>query len=93
MGKAHTRQEAEVEDVVRALATYGVLTRAGLADICGAAHWTDPGFRMAIARAISSGRIRPLGDELYEICEPRPPLATAADVDGPADLTVVRTPV
>jgi lipoyl-dependent peroxiredoxin len=65
----HSRQEAEVEDIVRALRGYGVLTRARLLDICGAAHWSDHGAKRALARAVSSGRIRQLGDDLYEIAE------------------------
>jgi hypothetical protein len=67
---AHTRQEAEVEDIVRALRGYRVLTRARLLEVCGAAHWSDTGARRALARAVSSGRIKRLGDDLYEIAEP-----------------------
>jgi hypothetical protein len=79
MAKSHTRQEAEVEDIVRALTMYGVLTRPRLVEICGAAHWPDPSFRRAIALAISSGRVRRLGDELYELCELCEPAASPAD--------------
>jgi hypothetical protein len=67
---AHTRQETEVEDIVRALRGYRVLTRARLLEVCGASHWSDPGARRALALAVSSGRIRQLGDDLYEIAEP-----------------------
>jgi hypothetical protein len=67
---AHTRQEAEVDDIVRALRGYGVLTRARLLEVCGAAHWSDTGARRTLALAVSSGRIRQLGDDLYEIAEP-----------------------
>jgi hypothetical protein len=67
---SHSREEAEVEDIVRALRGYGVLTRARLLDVCGAAHWSDSGAQRAVARAISSGRIKQLGDDLYEIAEP-----------------------
>jgi len=66
----HSRQEAEVEAIVRALRGYGVLTRARLAEVSGAAHWSDSGFRGALTQAISSGRIRGLGENLYEISEP-----------------------
>jgi lipoyl-dependent peroxiredoxin len=66
---AHSRQEAEVEDVVRTLRGYGVLTGARLLDLCGATHWSDRGGRRAVAEAVSSGRIRQLGDDLYEIAE------------------------
>jgi hypothetical protein len=65
-----SRQEAEVEDIVRALRGYGMLTRARLLDVCRATHWSDAGAKRALARAVSTGRIRPLGDDLYEIAEP-----------------------
>ena len=66
----HTRQEAKIEDIVHALRRYGMLTRARLLELCGAAHWSDPGAEGALAHAVSSGRIRQLGDGLYEIAEP-----------------------
>jgi hypothetical protein len=66
----HSRQEAEVEVIVRALRGYGVLTRARLVDVCGAVHWSDAGFKRALAHAVSSGTIRQLGDDLYEIADP-----------------------
>jgi hypothetical protein len=66
----HTRQEAETEDIIHALRSYGVLTRARLLDICGAAHWSNSGAEGALAHAVASGRIRQLGDDLYEIAEP-----------------------
>jgi hypothetical protein len=68
--RPHSRQEAEIEDIVRALRGYRVLTRAHLLDVCGAAHWSDAGAKRALALAVSSGRIRQLGDDLYEIAEP-----------------------
>jgi hypothetical protein len=68
--RPHSRQEAEVEDIVRALRGYGVLTRARLLDVCRATHWSDAGAKRALARAVSTGRIRQLGDDLYEIGEP-----------------------
>jgi hypothetical protein len=67
---AHSRHEVEVEDIVRALRGYRVLTRDRLVEVCGAAHWSDAGFRQALARAVATGRIRQLGDELYETTEP-----------------------
>ena len=67
----HSRQEAEVEDIVRALRRHGgVLTRARLLHVCGAAHWPDSGGRRALAHAVSSGRIKQLGDDLYAIAKP-----------------------
>ncbi len=66
----HSRAEAEVEDVVSALRGFGVLTREDLVEACGATHWSDHGFRRALDRAVSSGKIRRLSDDLYEIVEP-----------------------
>lgn len=66
----HSRAEAEVDDIVRALRTHGVLTRARLMEACGAAHWSDAGGRRALARAVSSGKIKRLGDDLYAIAKP-----------------------
>jgi len=68
--RPHSRQEAEAEDIVRALRGYGVLTRARLLDVCRATHWSDAGAKRALARAVSTGRISQLGDDLYEIGEP-----------------------
>jgi osmotically inducible protein OsmC len=68
--RSHSRHEAEVEDVVRTLRRYGVLTRARLLELCGAGHWSDGGGRRAVADAVSSGRVRRLGDDLYEIADP-----------------------
>ena len=67
--RPHTTREAEVEDIVHALRTHRVLTRARLVEVCGAAHWTDAGFGRALARAVSSGRVRRLGHDLYETTE------------------------
>jgi hypothetical protein len=67
---AYSRHEAEVDDIVRALRRYGVLRRARLIEVCGAVHWSDAGFRLALRSAVSSGRVRALGSDLYEIAEP-----------------------
>jgi 3-phenylpropionate/trans-cinnamate dioxygenase ferredoxin reductase component len=69
----HSRAEAEVEDVVSALREYGVLTHARLVEVCGARHWSDHGFRRALDDAVSTGRVRRLGDDLYEAAEPASP--------------------
>jgi hypothetical protein len=68
-GAPHSREQAEIEDIVRALHSYGVLTRARLLEVCGAVHWSDSGASQALSRAVSSGRVRELGDDLYEIAE------------------------
>lgn len=68
--RAHTRREAEVDHIVATLRPYRVLTRARLANVCGAVHWSQADFRRALALAVSSGRVKALGRELYEITEP-----------------------
>jgi 3-phenylpropionate/trans-cinnamate dioxygenase ferredoxin reductase component len=73
----NSRQNVEVEDVVSALRGAGVLTRARLVEACGAAHWSDRGFTRALHEAVSTGRVRRLGDDLYVIPEPSSPLRRA----------------
>jgi 3-phenylpropionate/trans-cinnamate dioxygenase ferredoxin reductase subunit len=68
---AHSRADAEVEHIVRVLRGYRVLTRTQLLEISGAAHWSDAGFRRALREAVSTGRVRRLGDDFYEITEDR----------------------
>jgi hypothetical protein len=75
--RPHSRLEVEVEDVVRALRGYRVLTRAGLVEACGAAHWADRSFAQALGEAVSTGRVRRLGDDLYETTESSSPARTA----------------
>ena len=58
-----------MEHLVRVLRSYRVLTHASLRKASGAAHWSDSGFRRALDTAVASGRIRRLGDELYESVE------------------------
>jgi hypothetical protein len=70
MSTAHSRRDAEVEDIGRALRGYGVLSRARLVEVCGAVHWPDTGFRQALAQAVASGRVRRLGADLYGTTEP-----------------------
>jgi hypothetical protein len=79
----HSHEEAETEDIVRALRAYGVLTRARLLEVCGAAHWSDSGASRALARAVSSGRIRQLGGDLYEVTNPAGSDAERARTSSP----------
>ena len=66
---ARARRDAEVEDIVRVLRRYGALRRARLVELCGAALWSDHGFRDALAHAVAMGRVRRLGDDMYELTE------------------------
>jgi hypothetical protein len=65
----HTRRDAQADDIVRALRSYGVLTGPRLMEACGAAHWPDSGFAQALSHAVSGGRVKRLGADLYEIVE------------------------
>ncbi len=65
----HSHLEAAVEEIVTTLRSNGALTRARLVELCGASHWNVP-FAQALALAVSSRRVRPLGDELYETIDP-----------------------
>ena len=67
---AHDRFEAEVESLARALRGYGVLTDERLKELSGARHWSEPIFEAALCEAVRRGRIRRLGDCLYELDEP-----------------------
>jgi hypothetical protein len=67
--RAHNRRQAEAEHIAATLRTYGVLTRARLVDLCGAGHWSPAAFAQALELAVSSGRVRRLGNELYETSE------------------------
>jgi hypothetical protein len=49
----------------RVLETYGPLTKSGLYELVGPEGWHVP-FDIVLHRAIRAGRIRRLGDELYE---------------------------
>jgi hypothetical protein len=63
--------DAEVQDLVRTLRSYGVLTKARLAELSGAIHWSsETVFENALRTAVASGRITKLGDELFELSEP-----------------------
>jgi hypothetical protein len=61
------RHAAEIERIVRLLDSYGVLTKERLLDFCAADRWpSTESFDAALNRAVRSGRVRKLGDELYE---------------------------
>lgn len=67
---ARNRLDAEVEDIVRALRSYGVLTKERLEEIAGAGYWrTDVSFDAALHDAIAHGRVRQLSPRLYELTE------------------------
>ncbi|HEY3775576.1 MAG TPA: hypothetical protein VGL69_21410 [Solirubrobacteraceae bacterium] len=57
--------DAEVQDIVRALAPYGVLDRDVLAERCRASTWQDGGFDEALEAAVAAGRVEQLPDGFY----------------------------
>lgn len=63
---AHTRHEAEIAELTRALRNYGVLTRDYLEELSGARRWSGATFDAALYDGIRAGRIKPLGGDLYE---------------------------
>jgi hypothetical protein len=60
---------AAVEDVCRALRSYGVLTTNGLQEVCHTDRWHDTDLNGALANARRQGRVRHLGDGLYELTD------------------------
>ena len=67
--KRRTRADAEVEDLVRVLRSFDVLTREALCERAGGSNWPDHQFEFVLKLAISQGRIRKLADGLYELGE------------------------
>jgi hypothetical protein len=61
--------ELRVRGIERAQRGYGVLTRARLAELCGARRWREPLFDLALADAVARGSVVKLTDDLYEYAE------------------------
>jgi len=59
--------DPELADLVRALRSYGVLTRAELIERSGARNWSDQGFNAALRRGVAEGTIKELGDGLFGV--------------------------
>ena len=76
MTKAHNYNEAEGEEIVRALRSYGVLTHDRLCEIVGGQEWRESHFDVCLSGLVKRGRVNRLGDELYELSdEERAPAA------------------
>jgi hypothetical protein len=69
MDRAHNYNEAEGEEIVRCLRSYGVLTHNRLSEMVGAHEWREGTFENCISGLIKRGRVVRLGDELYELSE------------------------
>ena len=61
------RIDYEVDDLVRVLRDYGVLTRDDLRERSGARDWPDDSFAAVLARGVAEGSINDLGDGLFEL--------------------------
>jgi hypothetical protein len=74
--KPYTYNEAEGEEIVKALRSYGVLTHDRLCEIVTGLEWREGHFDVCLSGLIKGGRVIRLGDELYELSdEERAPAA------------------
>ena len=74
--KPHSYNEAQGEEIVHALRSYGVLTHERLCDIVDGHEWREGTFETCLSMLIKRGRVVRLGDELYELSdEERAPAA------------------
>jgi hypothetical protein len=62
-----TRIDYEVDDLVRVLRDFGVLTRGDLRERSGARDWSDDSFAAVLGRAVAEGSINDLGEGLFEL--------------------------
>jgi hypothetical protein len=64
----------EVDDLVKALRDYGVLTRERLRECSGAVRWPDHDFGSVLERGVAQGSIKSLGGGLFEVGDDAPDL-------------------
>jgi hypothetical protein len=57
----------EVDELVRALRSYGVLTREALLEHSGAQLWATGSFESALRRGTEAGSIKDLGAGMFEV--------------------------
>jgi hypothetical protein len=68
------RTDHEVDNLVKALRSYGVLTRDLLRECSGALAWPDHSFGSVLERGVAEGSIRSLGAGLFEVGDDAPDL-------------------
>jgi hypothetical protein len=68
------RTDPEVDDLVRALRDFGVLTRDLLRECSGALTWPDHNFGSVLERGVAEGAIKSLGAGLFEVGDRAPDL-------------------
>jgi hypothetical protein len=64
--------DSHVEELVRTLRSYGVLTRERLRERSGAQLWLDDSFDAALRRGTADGSIKSLGTGLFEVGDDAP---------------------
>ena len=69
MTKPHSYNEAEGEEIIHALRSYGVLTHDRLCEIVCGDEWRESHFDVCLSGLVKAGRVMRLGDELYELSE------------------------
>ena len=69
MDKPHSYNEAEGEEIIHALRSYGVLTHDRLCEMVGGTEWRESHFDVCLSKLVRDGRVTRLGDELYELSE------------------------
>jgi len=70
--KAHTYNEAQGEEIVRKLRSYGVLTHDRLCEMVDGTEWREGHFDVCLSALVKSGRVTRLGDDLYELSDEEP---------------------
>ena len=63
------RLDVEIEEIVRCLRGYGVLTGERLAELVNADSWPEHTFKSALKCAIEHDRVARLDGDLYELTE------------------------
>ena len=56
----------EVDELVKALRSFGVLTRDQLRERSGAVRWPDHNFDAVLRSAVEEGSVKQLSDDLFE---------------------------
>jgi hypothetical protein len=62
----------EVDELVKVLRNYGVLSRENLLECSGARHWATNIFDSALRRGTADGSIKDLGGGLFEVGDDAP---------------------
>jgi hypothetical protein len=64
----------EVDDLVKALRSFGVLNRERLRECSGALGWPDHSFGSVLERGVADGSIKRLAPGLFEVGDDAPDL-------------------